>query len=100
MAQEKKLIRSPDTLRELKRTFGESLGIHVESEIRTESRYMDLRSVYEKLKMFNYNPVNYFRFVLFFKIANWCNRTSENQIFKDVQTTYQHHQYLLLCQTF
>merc|ERR1712158_356429 len=63
LAQEKKLIRSPDTLRELKRTFGESLGIHVESEIRTESRYMDLRSVYEKLKMFNYNPVNYFRFV-------------------------------------
>merc|ERR1712066_976077 len=63
LAQEKKLIRSPDTLRELKRTFGESLGIHLESEIRTESRYMDLRSVYEKLKMFNYNPANYFRFV-------------------------------------
>ena len=63
LAQDKKMISSPDTLRELKKTFGESLGLHIESQIRTESRYMDLRSVYNKLKMFNYNPVNYFRFV-------------------------------------
>lgn len=62
LSQEKKFIKSRDELKDIKKEFGESFGLQMVSQLRTESRYVDLRSVVERMSIFNYNPLNMFIF--------------------------------------
>jgi len=62
LATERKMIESRDQVKELKKVFGESLGLHMMAEVKTESRFLDMRSVVEKLRLFNYNIFNMYMF--------------------------------------
>lgn len=43
--------------------FGEEyLGLNMRSTVKTESRYTDFRSIVERARLFNYNPMNMLRF--------------------------------------
>lgn len=42
--------------------WGKYLGLQLTSVITTESRYLDSRTVLEKLRLYNYNPINMLRF--------------------------------------
>ncbi len=58
-----KVIRSPTQPKEKQTSFGQDLlGLALSAELKTESRFTDLRSVFEKLKLFNSNPLNLMRF--------------------------------------
>merc|ERR1719369_1806023 len=53
-----KIIESTDEVKILNKVFGDSIGLHMQAALRTESRYIDMRSIVERLSVFNYNPVN------------------------------------------
>jgi len=59
----KQIIRSRDTLKERSLIFGEYLGYHFHSLVRTESKYFDLVAILERLRMYKYNPMNMLRTV-------------------------------------
>merc|ERR1711862_312518 len=58
LAASKKLIKSVEKVKELQTVFGEPLGLHLHARITTESRYIDVRSIIERLAMYKYNPIN------------------------------------------
>ena len=47
--------------REMQYVFGEYLGLHFHSLLRTESKYYDLVAILERLRMYKYNPMNMVR---------------------------------------
>lgn len=57
----KKMIKSRDTLKEMNFIFGEYLGYHFHSQVRTESKYFDLVAILDRLRMYKFNPMNMLR---------------------------------------
>jgi hypothetical protein len=57
-----KLIKSRSELKTVEHSFGEYFGFGLKSIIKTESAFADFRTVMEKAKMYNYNPMNIMRF--------------------------------------
>ncbi len=58
-----KHIRSPTEPKHKQWSFGsEMLGIDFQLGAVTESRFVDFRSIFEKLRLFNYSPINVLRF--------------------------------------
>lgn len=43
-------------------SFGDMLGLSLKSVITTETRFLDVRALFEKFAMYNYNPLNVIRF--------------------------------------
>jgi len=62
LSPNKKMIRSQDELKEIKKSFGEVLGLHFTAQMRSESTYVDLKSVIERLALYKYNPINMIRY--------------------------------------
>lgn len=62
LSAQKVMIKSLDEPKEIKTTFGESMGLHLTTAIRSESRFLDMRSVVERLALFNFNPINSYMF--------------------------------------
>ena len=54
----KKIIETVEEVKQMNMVFGDLIGLHLQAKIRTESRYTDMRSIMERLAVFNYNPVN------------------------------------------
>lgn len=84
LAADKKMIKSRDELKEVKKVFGEEMGVHMVSQIRSETRYIDMRSIVERLSIFNYNPVNFYMF-------SWADFGMNGQ----GQTSLRRHEYTL-----
>lgn len=84
LASEKKMIQSRDELKEVKKVFGEEMGLHLVSQIRSETRYIDMRSIVERLSIFNYNPVNFYMF-------SWADFALNGQ----GQSSLRRHEYSL-----
>jgi len=61
LAPTKMLIKSQDALKTIKKSFGESMGLLFTSQLKTESTYVDLKSILDRLALYNYNPVNILR---------------------------------------
>jgi hypothetical protein len=62
LSAHKKLIKSSEERKELKTVFGEMAGLHLFAQLRTESRYLDMRAIIERLAVYNYNPLNMLMF--------------------------------------
>ena len=63
LSPEKRMIESRDQLKQVSKTFGEYLGLHMTTQVRTESRFYDFKTLFDKLSLYHYNPLNMFRFV-------------------------------------
>jgi hypothetical protein len=57
-----KYIRSNEQVKKVEATFGEYLGLNLKSIVETESRYTDVQSVLQILRLYNFNPLNMLRF--------------------------------------
>jgi hypothetical protein len=57
-----KFIESDTHMKNMEYPYGEKLGLNLKAVINTESKFVDLRSVFERLWLYNYNPLNIFRF--------------------------------------
>jgi len=53
-----KIIETVEEVKQLNMVFGDLVGLHLHAKLRTESRYVDVRSIIERLAIFNYNPIN------------------------------------------
>jgi hypothetical protein len=57
-----KFIKSRSEEKTISYSFGEYLGLNMKSMIKTESTFADFRTVMQKMRMFNFNPMNILRF--------------------------------------
>jgi len=57
-----KYIKSRQEVRKVESSFGDRYGLDFRTVMKTESRYTDLKSIIEVLRLYNYNPVNMFLF--------------------------------------
>merc|ERR1712018_1059106 len=71
LSSTKKMIHSRDQVKPFEYKFGEYLGFHVKSQVKTESRFYDLKSLLEKMSLYHYNPLN---MVMFSNLALDENR--------------------------
>ena len=53
-----KYIRSSEEVKKVEASFGEYYGLDYKTVVQTESRYTDLQSVLDVLRLYNYNPIN------------------------------------------
>jgi hypothetical protein len=58
LQQNIKYIKSRQEVRKVEADFGEYYGLDFKSVLHTESRYTDLKSVLDVLRLYNYNPIN------------------------------------------
>ncbi len=58
-----KVIRSPTQRQTKEKRFGDFLGLSFKLGLESESRFVDFRSTFEKMSMFNGNPSNLLRFM-------------------------------------
>lgn len=58
-----KVIHSQSPRQSVTKTFGGYLGLNLKSVINSESRFLDRRTVLDKLSFYNYNPLNMVRFI-------------------------------------
>ena len=75
----KKIIETVEEVKQMNMVFGDLIGLHLQAKIRTESRYTDMRSIMERLAVFNYNPVN----MLLFPNTLAMNPAGTIQILRD-----------------
>nr|ALO75637.1 vitellogenin 2 [Tigriopus kingsejongensis] len=61
-----KVIKSDTKETMIKKNFGDHFGLDLTSVLKTESPFTDKRSLFQTLRMFNYNPLNLLRF-------SWAN---------------------------
>ena len=79
-----KYIRSNEEVKKVEATFGEYLGLTLKSIVETESRYTDVQSVFQILRLYNYNPLNMLRFA---KVSPALTETGK--------PSFRQHQYCL-----
>ena len=80
-----KYIRSNQEVKKVEATFGEHLGLNIRSVVHTESRYTDLKSVLQILRLYNNNPLNMIRF---FKLSPALSETGK--------ASFRKHEYCLI----
>jgi hypothetical protein len=80
-----KYIRSNQEIKKVEATFGEYLGLNIKSVVHTESRYTDLKSVLQILRLYNNNPLNMIRF---FKLSPALSETGK--------ASFRKHEYCLI----
>lgn len=57
-----KFIESKSQMKNMEYNFGEKFGTSLKAVINTESTFVDLRSVFDRLSLYNYNVFNILRF--------------------------------------
>lgn len=80
-----KYIRSNEEVKKVEAILGEHLGLSIRSVVHTESRYTDLKSVLQILRLYNNNPLNMVRF---FKLSPALSETGK--------ASFRKHEYCLI----